>query len=169
MEIPEYKGSPAIDFCPFMELLDEKYGWDHRDMAGAFSKEAYAENEAHKRAWMEKNGYGDKWHVLDKPKGYREDWPKDSEEMKLRIEINTKYGDIEKLLERPYQDVWHWLLDHDFCELCRGGYNTIYLHEERFEKEDIPDYVVKVLRAMYEEVKDHPAYDGKLVTFYIDW
>lgn len=169
MEIPMFNAPSAIDFCPFASALGEKYGFNYRDMAGKYSKEAGIEREEAKRIWLEKNGYSDKAYVLDKPEGSQADWPGDSEEMRLRIEINKAMASdgFNPFELRPYQDVWHWLLDNDFYDLQRGGYNTLSFWS--LEDDKTPDYVKKFLLAVREEVKDNPAFDGKSVTFYIDW
>lgn len=170
MEIPMYTANPAVDFLPFIRLIEQKYGYNFNDMAGTHSIEARKEREKVRDKWMAENGYEGKQYVLDKPEGSKEDWSKDSEEMKLRIEINTKTRELLLSVERPYQNVWHWLLDNDFSCLNRGGYNSLFINEDRLLNDvDIPDFVRKFLRAIYEEAKDNPAYDGECLNCYIDW
>lgn len=169
MKIPVHEFPVCIDFIPFMEELEKKYGWKYRDMAGRFSKEAHLEQDALKLEWMNANGYAGKWHVLDSPTGSSmSDWPADSEEMKLRIEINTKFQPIEEKIKRPYQDVWHWMLENPFAELYRGGVNyldiSFYLDDD-----DTPEYVRLVLRAIEGETKNHPAAGADGISFFIDW
>jgi hypothetical protein len=170
MKIPVHKLPDSIDFSEFMRELNKKYGWDHRDMAGSHSKEAYAERDKLKSAWMAANGYAGKEYVLDEPKGgSKKAWPQDSEEMKLRIEINSKYRESgqEEKDERPYQDFWHWLLENDFSDLHRGGIN--FLSFESIDEECTPDFVKKILVAIQTEVMGHAAYDEGGVHFFVDW
>jgi len=167
MQLKEYTYPKALDFHPFVDELEKKYGFYFRDMAGKYSKGSLDKQKTHKQQWMEDNGFGGKEYVLDKPEGQQEDWSKDSPEIALRIEINTKYRRQDDLI--PYQDVWHWLLDNDFCELRRGGLNYLNLLDN-IEEESTPEFVKTFLRAVLEEVKDHPEYyDGESVSFHVDW
>ena len=172
MIIPVHTYPVCIDFTAFMRLLEEKHGWSYHDMAGCYSKEAQAEREASRDAWLEENGYSGKAYVLDKPSPDSSDWPKDSPEMALRIEINNKLRDVEEQWSRPYQNVWHWFTGGPWSELNRGGVN--YLHKDWLDYPDgygqtTPDYVLTVLKAIFDEVEDHPAFDGESITFHVDW
>lgn len=136
-------------------------------MAGSHSDEFRKEEAERKAQWMIDNGYEGKEHVLDYPKGTRKDWAKDSPEMALRIEIHHKYEPIRKANERPYQDVWHWLLDNAFYELSNDS--VCYLDETSYDK-GTPDYVITVLNAIAAEVPaDHPARQHGSINFYVYW
>jgi hypothetical protein len=72
--------------------------------------------------------------------------------------------------EIPYLDFWHWMLDGPFSELHRGGVN--YLSIDWFDGEgakDNPDFVNIILKDIFEACKNHPAFDGECINFYVDW
>lgn len=174
MDIPMHvvPRKEAIDFMAFMRLLEAKYGWDYRDMAGSHSPTLVAEKDAAKLEWLKTTEWAEYADIytddnLIVNKGHP--WYK----YYVAIEQAWFVTPIYNSFNRPYQDVWHWLLDSDFCDLNRGGINSIWLGDDRFndpdEKDDMPDYVETVLRAIKEEVKDHPAFDGESVQFYVDW
>jgi len=117
---PTKKTSTAYEFNEVMHYLEEKTGKSFRDYAGKFSKEGKAENDKLLDTWLADNGYAGKRYVLDMPQGSNKDWAENSEEMKLRVEINTKYRDVEKTNERPYLDFWHWMCDSN--EISNGGW-----------------------------------------------
>lgn len=167
MDIPLYEFPACIDFNAFTDAIEAKHGWDYRDMAGRYSEATKAKESAFHAQWMKDNGYEGKEHVLDYPKGSRKDWPQDSEEMALRIEISKKFEPIRKAHELPYQDVWHWLLDNAFCELNNGS--IVHLDVKDYNKHT-EDYVVKFLNTVDAEVPaDHPARDGSTISFYVYW
>lgn len=162
---------PMIDLFEITDALKEEQGMDYRDMAGKYSAKARDERDALREKWLSDNGYEGFGYVLNNPEGSNIDWAKDSVEMTLRIEINTKMRE-DKFYEMlddlyPYQDVWHYLLDNDFCELHRGGANTLYLGECKSD----PDYIARFRKAALELVKGHPAFDEdeEWVVCYIDW
>lgn len=162
---------PMIDLFVITDALKSDYGMDYRDMAGKYSDKAKKEKEALLDKWLSDNGYEGMSYVLDKPKDSAVDWPKDSYEMLLRTEINTKKLDagFDRMLDNlyPYQDVWHYLLDHDFAEFNRGGSNILYL--EDYESD--PDYVKTFRKTVLKIVEGHPAFDADELTLncYVDW
>jgi hypothetical protein len=147
MKIPMHKPEPAIDFHPFVDELEKKYGFKFNDMAGRYNYHFELKKKINEK-------YGDLTWYTTSPKDHNEEQKKAHEEYKEGMKQ-----------EPPYENVWHWLLDHDFCELRRGGYNSIWLEKGR----DAPPYVKKFLDAMREEVKGHEAFDGESVNFYVDW
>ena len=167
MVIPLYEFPACIDFNAFMDQLETKYGWDFRDMAGRYSEATRAAEAERKSSWMKANGYEGKEHVLDYPKGTRKDWPADSEEMALRIEISSKYEPIRKAFEPPYQDVWHWLLDNSFSDMNNGSIVQLDISDY---SSSTPDYVFTFLNSVAETVPTgHPARDGSYISFYVHW
>lgn len=168
MKVKLKEFEPSIDFCEFMRDLDKKYNFKHRDMSNAFGPESAEERKIKIEKWLEKNGYDGLGYVLDLPQDSSSDWPEGSEEMRLRIEINTKLRDVDDL-DRPYEDFWHWLLDNDFSEIHNGSFVQLELHDERLKDPDIPEYVKKVMKAIHTEVKDSDAYDEEFVNFYVIW
>lgn len=189
-----YVAPPSINFTEFMDALQKEKGYDYRDFAGKFSKKNINRVVDNKKLWMDKNGYSGLYYVIDKPEGSIDDWPKGSVEMALRIEINSKYQDIERAeyVSVPYQDGWHWLLDNPFSGFNRGGINYLsisYLSEKpdwydewfvgkygsdrenswyEFNSET-PDWMNVILNDIFEACKDHSAFDGDTISFYIDW
>ena len=162
--------SPMIDYHEVMEHVEQKYGIRTRDYAGKFSVENLNAQKDHKARWLTENGYGEWLHVLDKPKGQQNDWARDSKEIAMRIEINTKYREIEDtLVEVPYQDLWHYHLERSLGgEVCRGGQNTIYLGNDNADQ---PQWVIELHDLIRNEVKDSPAYDPgeDSMSVMIDW
>jgi hypothetical protein len=163
-----YKFPAAIDYNRLIDHIEKKYDVNTRDFAGRHSKKNEKERKRMLENWLKENGYEGKHYVLDLPENSSSDWPDDSEEMKLRIEINTKrcssangYTDIP-----PYLDFWHWLLEE--YEFHRG-INSLCLIPE--EDDNYPDWVKQILSMIYPEVKDNPAFDevDGLLTLYVDW
>lgn len=172
MVIPIHEWPVCIDFVPFMDLLQEKYGFNMYDVAGSRSAEANAERQAFVNTWLTENGYKGMSHVLNKPEGSNEDWPKDSSEMKLRIRINTdmrpKVSEYEENSARPYQNFWHWLTANPFKNFERGSVTTLD-HSWNDQDSSAPEWAAKILGYIFEETKDHPANDGERISFHIDW
>lgn len=176
MTLSVHRSKPAVNFTELMDAVEKKHGFDIRDMGGKYSAETRKKDEEYQDAWLEQNGYFGKAYVLNTPEGSNKDWDKDSPEMALRIEINKKmtatgYYKAKPSELIPYQDVWHWLLDRDFCELSNGSYNWLDLSDERLANEDdkIPDYVLKFLKAAREEVEGHEAFDGYELHVWNSW
>lgn len=176
---------PSLDYFEVMEIVEANLGVDVDDYAGMFSKENSERKDAHRKQWMIDNGYVNVDHVLTSPNpgDYKNDWPKDSPEMVLRIEINTKYREAEKELEKdepPYLNFWHQHCDY----INRGGVNVFHLGGEDDEVvendhdddgKEIPEkyknWIQEIHNAIREVVKDSPAYDAEedTVNLYIDW
>ena len=93
---------------------------------------------------------------LEKEKGYNTD------------DFSNKFGRKNYDENVPYQDFWHWMLEGPFCELQRGGVN--YLSKEILdEPEELPEFVKIILTDIFEAVKDHPAFDCDIISFYVNW
>lgn len=165
-----YEWPVVIDYSDFEQYIEKKYGFDHRDYAGKYSKEGQAEAEAKRDAFLISKGFKPEEYkkCLDKPEGSDTDWPLDSEEMKLRVAVNTVLNEVydTDLIERPYQDWWHQHCD----DVQRGAVNYISLADEDYDgpKED---WVCEINAIWREELKDHPAYDAEeqTVSCFIDW
>lgn len=166
MTFPLYEWPDAVDYCTLIEHIETKYNIDTRDYAGHYSKDAREYKDQILSKWLEDNGYEGKKYVLDKPEGSNIDWDKESEEMKLRIEINTKMrtagldGQFEE--KYPYLDYWHLHCD----SINRGGINYLYLGGD--EK---PQWVKEIDEMIKAEVIDCSAYDPdeEVLTFHVDW
>lgn len=158
MEIPMYQPKPAIDFIPFMKLIEEKYGFKYRDMAGKYTWIAELKKRIDEK-------YGDKTWYNTKPVDMNENQKAAYEEYKQELKN-----------EPPYQDVWHYMLDQ-FGEFNKSAINWLHItpwgkwvgDEWVLDEKQHPDYVQKVYDAILAEVKDNPAFDGEGVNFYIDW
>jgi len=167
MQIPMFIPKPAILFFPFMDLMTQKYGYDYYDYGGSHSIEARKFKQGLVSQWLEENGYKDKFYVLDKPEGSSTDWPKDSEEMRLRIEINKKLqlSSIEKTVKEkfPYLNFWHYISDD--CDI-----NSKFFYLD-LDAEYNPSWVAQIKSGIKEEVQDNEAYDSEenMVYFYCDY
>jgi hypothetical protein len=183
-----HKMPDCIDYHDLIKVIEDKHGIDVDDYAGHFSEETRENNKKIKLKWLEENGYGGKEHVLDVPDPSKPniDWPANSEELNLRIEINTKYRLVKKELESrpPYLNYWHTICD----DVSRGGVTALWIEpsEDDGKEDDHSDYDYKnkekplpekyrrwrqeINALIYEEVKDSPAYDEEgFVNVYIDW
>ena len=176
MAIKLHKFPPCVDYSELISLIEKKHNINTRDYAGKHSEEGRKKAEAFKSQWMKDNGYEGKEYVLDVPKGNapNDDWPKDSPEMKLRIEINSKYREVEREEGEkvPYLDFWHQHCD----EINRGGVNYMYLSTEEWDIDETlpPEYqnwYAEICEMIKEEVKDSEAYDSEeeCLTYYVDW
>lgn len=155
MKIPMVYQKPMIDFNPFMKLIEDKYGFDYRDMAGKYSDK----NPNKFGNWCDRKGYG-QYDSEGKHRGSSQIWYKE-------------YQEDESVTDVPYLDGWHYFLSYHFDDLCRGGAN--YMRFEYNEDSDEPDFTIHpdwiqpVYKAIYNEVKEHEAFDGYCVCFHIDW
>jgi hypothetical protein len=170
MEIPTYKHEIAVDFMRFVDNVSKKYGFDYRDMAGKWSAKNYKKFDRLKKQWAFNNGFGEAWQrVKDAPRCNKGD-PEYADY--IAIEQGWYHAEGAKLIDEiPYQDVWHWMIDNDFENLHKGSVYELYLGEDRFENENVPEYVKTVLRAIQTEVLDHPAFNknDQSLACYIDW
>jgi hypothetical protein len=149
LKVPKKRSSkPYWDFHDVMEYLEKLHKKNFRDYAGKYSKEADIENKQALDAWLLANGYADKAHVLDKQNN-GVDWPVRSKEMKLRIEINTKYRESNPK-ERPYQDFWHFLVDR--CDIKNGCW--IHLPEDWEDDSSIEDWQKEILKYFQDFLGD---------------
>ena len=158
-----------VDFHEVCREVEEKFGFDFRDMAGKYSEKGRAARSVKWEELLESHGFGAYKHVLNKPEGSTEDWLKDSAEMAKRIEINkTVYPILHAWEEenQPYQDVWHYMIDHDFYDVSNGSMHTIYFNDL---EEDAPDYVKKFYESMHSMVKDSPAYKDGALEVWVEW
>lgn len=167
MKIPMYVPKPAILFNEFMDLLEEKYEFDHRNFGVKPGEREKFRND-YRDKWLEDNGFSEKAYVLDKPLYSKDDWPKDSEEMKLRIQINSNMNDYEAAQEKfPYRDFWHYVIDQGDGDISNGSFFYLSLEPEEDENKL---WVNTILGYIREEVKDNPAYDAEeCVRFYVGW
>lgn len=158
MKIPMKKQKAMIDFNPFMDELEEKYGFRYRDMMGKYKWV----HETQERLCVE---YGIDYKVWGNTS------PLEMDEKSLAFKA---IYDVEMKKQPPYRDGWHYFLENDFPELRRGGANYMcFDYDEEsgtvlFE-DNVPDWVQPVYQAIFNKVKDHEAFDGECVTFHIDW
>lgn len=131
---PNKKVISHWDYNEVADYLEQLHNKNFRDYAGKFSQEAASERESRVQAWLSTNNYADKAYVLDAQSNGK-DWPADSEEMKLRVEINSKMPDYYN--DRPYLDFWHHMTDMN--DVSNGCY--IYLPEVN---EDTPEWIKEI-------------------------
>lgn len=148
VQLPPVAFHPAVDFSQLMERLQNKHGYDYRDMA---------DSNSHFGKWCDAKGYGS-----HDPNGNH------------RNSSQFWYAEYQrapdgKAQRPPYQDVWHWFIDWPLSEFNRGGVTEMYLDELIEEADEIPDYVMRVLRDIQSEVQGHPAYDAGTLHLHIDW
>lgn len=163
------KANPTIDFNDFMEELCEEKGYDYRDMTDRWSNEWRKECLEHVSALCGLDPKNDKWlnDSINRTEAEKKAW----EAWQIKHD------------ERPYQDVWHWLLKYPFNDLNRGGDNYLSIdwlnnkpawYDGEWLESDPrtipnPDYVERVLQDIFEACKDSEAFDGESICFHIDW
>ena len=91
---------------------------------------------------------------LEKEKGYNTN------------DFSNKFGRENYDENVPYQDFWHWLLDGPFTDLSKGGVN--YLDKGWLDNEGTPEFVKTILTDIFDAVKNHPAFGGDRINFYVD-
>lgn len=84
---------------------------------------------------------------------------------KVRNFANCKFDRSKNV---PYLDFWHWLLDGPFQELSRGGVNYLTI-DSLNNSDNNPEFVNIILKDIFDAVKDHPAFDGEVIHFYVNW
>jgi hypothetical protein len=154
MKIPMYTADPAVDFMPFMNALEEEHSFSYHDCAGKYKWIHNRQNELCKEWDIDYSVWGKikPSEMTGKDKEFYEVYQEE-------VHDETK--------QPPYQDFWHWLLDNDFCELHRGGFN--YLSFWSIDDDETPEWVKRVLELIKDAVKDNPAYDGESLNCYVDW
>lgn len=146
MEIPMKTFEPTIDFFSFIDLLEKKYNFNYRDMAGqsVWMKNQIAEFAA-KHGRLYDKVYNTPPHQLN------------DEEKKILNELN------EILKNKPeYLDAWHYLIEHDFID---GPFK--YLSLENIEKR--PEWIRPFFEMIKTEVQGNPAVESGMVRFYVEW
>ncbi len=62
----------------------------------------------------------------------------------------------------PYQDFWHWLLEHDACDIHNP--DTFLMETARYmEEEETPVWVKEILKMFQDEFEEEE------IEFYISW
>lgn len=157
IDIPVRPQRVEILFGPFMDNLEKLCGWNHRDMAGKYKWQ----QDTRKRLSAEHNIDFTVW-------SHKAPSTMTTEELKFLELYNN-----EMAKSPDYQDAWHWLVDNAFREVSNGSsqhLNVDYIEDDIIEDLEIPDYVVTVLRAIFDAVpEDHPARDYDGINFYISW
>jgi len=108
MKKPEFKTQKYLDYSECTKFIEAKYKIDTRD---------YAKSHLQYCEWCDSMGYG----INDKD-------PDGCSRGDSRIWFAQYRTDLEtgKIIERPYQDWWHWLID--VADVRRGGF--LYLKED---------------------------------------
>lgn len=160
---------PILDYNDVIDYIEEKYNIDTRDYAGKFNGKGKKKIKELEDNWLEVNGYGQYKHVLNKPKGSKKDWEEGSEEIRIRVEINTRIRDEEKDWEEivPYLDYWHWMLDNNFDNVSNGC-NQYWGVMGILESETTPKWVKEITQLVYDEFKEYLDEDGGFEV-YIWW
>lgn len=137
--IPLYVPDPAINWNEFMDLLEEERGFKHRGFYPTIRSEA---GQEYLDTCLKDNNMYEYKYCLQ-AMNPNQDWPKDSMEMKKRIELNMfiqKHVEPQWLKEYPYVDFWHYVIDnHEISNGC-------YFHLERITKEDFVNYATRALQ-----------------------
>lgn len=162
----------CVDYSDLIDKIEKKHNINTRDYAGMFSKEERERQKNLWNAWLIENGYDPNDPCLDMISPGK-DWEIDSPEMLRRIEINSKFREVEREVygeELPYLDYWHRICD----DVNRGGINYLDLYDEEPDlelPEKYQNWVNEIHHMIIEEVKDSPAYDPDemVLTFYVDW
>lgn len=169
-----YEWPATVDYHEVIAEVEERFNVTVRDYTGVGRVSRFKLiDETYRQPWLIAKGYDKFNHVLNKPVGSADDWPKDSPEMAKRIEINTEMRVVEREWEEliPYRDYWRNI---NMCELNRGGLNYIFLHTEPQISNDDEEpkwWVYDINKMILEVVKDSPAYDKdeQCLTCHIDW
>ncbi len=131
MRKPKPKSRPSLDFSECTKFIEEKYKIDTRD---------YANSHMQFFEWCDAKGYGG-----TDPKGEKR---AESQVWFAEHQAEIKAGTV---IERPYQDFWHWLTD--VCDIHRGA--TMELYEgieetaEPWQKEILDLYLKEFGRGPY--------------------
>lgn len=159
---------PILNYQDIIDYIEEKYNIDTGDYAERFGGKGRDKINQLRDQWLKDNGYWKYKYVLNKPKGSKEDWAKDSEEMKLRVEINEKIWKEESNWEKqvPYLDYWHYILDAQFCDVSNGC--TQYWSLSPILEYDAPEWVKEITQLIYDEFKEYTDEDGGFEV-YISW
>lgn len=157
MDIPIYSRSVEIDFNPFVHQLEALHGWNYRDMAGKYKWIAATRDRLCAEHGIDYNVWG------------KIPYSEMNDEQKAFHDIYR----AEMSKEPPYQDVWHWLIDHAFYEVnngCSATLSTDIIDDWEDDEDGMPDYVRTFIEAVFAAVpEDHPARDDYGINFYIHW
>lgn len=110
---PKPQNRKSLDWTSCTEFIEARYKIDTRD---------YARSHAQFGEWCKANGENP---VLTPP-GCSPEVIKECQKQYARFNADIASG---KVVERPYQDFWHWLIDH--ADIRRGG--TMELDREMIE------------------------------------
>lgn len=163
---------PVIDYHEIIDYIEKKYNINVRDYAGKFHGKGYELKQKLRDEWLEENGYSNFKYVLTVPdsKKAREDWDRDSKEIDLRIEINTKMSEsgFDKKLDElvPYLDHWHWMLDY-FGDISNGC-DRYWCLESILEQPRTPDWIKEITQLVHDEFVDDLDEEGGLEV-HISW
>lgn len=153
-----------------VDAVEAKSGKDTRDWAGKYKNKPtdkdYLSGNFPAANWAKSKGYN--WEVLnDNPDGT----PRTEEEVKLRIKINEEYNLVEKEYETPYQDFWHYAIDHLFPDVHNGTFHYFNPseHLEEIKDEDLGEhnFVKEILPYFIEILKENRI--SEEVEVYISW
>lgn len=127
--VPENR--PSLDFSDCTAFIEDKYGIDTRD---------YARSHLQFGEWCDAKGYGEKD-------------PDGNDRSSSQVWFAEFKKDVEDgaVVERPYQDFWHWLLE--VCDIHRGAtmelYEGIEENAEPWQKEILGCYLSEFGRGPY--------------------
>lgn len=127
MKKPKLQSKSYLDFHDCTTYIEEKYKINTRD---------YENSNSQFNEWCDSKGYGDK-DLENNKRGSSQIWYK---EFKHEIEH-------EKIIERPYLDWWHWLINTSIIEIHNGVIITIDKDLKKYAKKkwekDILDLYLK--------------------------
>jgi len=140
--IKKYPVSKMYDYHEVINYIEKKYKIDTRD---------YAKSHTQFGEWCDSKGYG-KTDPIGKNRGNYNIW---------FIEYQ-KETDDGVIIERPYQDFWHWVIED--CDISNGS--SMFMNYSRNMKDDkTPAFVKEIL----EMIRDEGFFEDDMFIAWVAW
>lgn len=162
------KRKTYYDWSDIVAEVEKLAGKSIRDWSGKYanlpSEADYKTGNFPAAIWAKSQGYD--WQVLiDNPDGSN----RTKEEIRLRIKINKKYDKVKKTI--PYQDFWHYCLEHVFFNVSNDSFHYFNPseHLEEIKDEDLKEnnYVKEILPYFIQVFKESKIPDE--IEVHVSW
>jgi len=134
------------EYTELCRLFKEVFGRDDRDWAGKYkdspTPEDYLTGNFPEATFAKSKGYN--WEVLN---NNSDGSIRCKEELDLRVKIHEEYELVQDKYEKPYQDFWHYAMDHIFYNVSNGSFHT-------FNPRETLEYIGDENPGEYEFVKE---------------